>query len=471
MKEYDLAVIGGGPGGYVAAIRGAQRGARVCLVESDAVGGTCLNRGCIPTKALYSSARLLRVLREADSHGIRLGAPVFDFAAAVDRKDGIVSQLVDGVAQLLKGNGVELYHGRGFVEGPGRVGIRGQGAVGHLCTKAVILATGGRPLVPEGFAPDGKNVLTSDEFLAIKDLPKSLLIVGGGYIGCEFAGIFSTFGVAVTIVEQLPTLLAHSDRQAVREVEKSFRAAGVKVHLDTAVSDVESRSDGVHVRLSNGEALQVEKILLSVGRRPNSEGLGLEELGARMERGAVAVDEGMRTGVDGIYAIGDLTGGRQLAHVASYQAEVAVENALGGLARVDYRVVPSIVFTDPEIAQVGLTEEQCREQGLAYQVGRFAYLASGKALCEGEVRGTVKVLAGKDDRRILGVTIVGVEASALVAEAALAMKRNLTAHEWAEGIRAHPSLPEMIKEAAEDVSGVAVHRLGRAASRRKSSEA
>ncbi len=471
MKEYDLAVIGGGPGGYVAAIRGAQRGARVCLVESDAVGGTCLNRGCIPTKALYSSALLLRSLREADSHGIRLGEPVFDFAAAVDRKDGVVSQLVDGVAQLLKGNGVDLYHGRGFLEGPGRVGIRGQGAVGHLRAKAVILATGGRPLVPEGFAPDGKNVLTSDEFLAIKDLPKSLLIVGGGYIGCEFAGIFSAFGVTVHVVEQLPVLLARSDRQAVREVEKSFKAAGVKLHLDTAVADVESRSDGVHVRLAGGETLQVEKILLSVGRRPNSEGLGLEEIGVRLERGVVAVDDGMRTSVDGIYAIGDLIGGWQLAHVASYQAEIAVENALGGQVRADYRVVPSIVFTDPEIAQVGLTEEQCREQGLAYQVGRFAYLASGMALCAGEPRGTVKILAEKDGGRILGVTIVGAEASSLIAEASLAMSRELTARELAAGIRAHPSLPEMIKEAAEDLTGLAVHRLGRAASRRKSSDA
>lgn len=471
MKEYDLAVIGGGPGGYVAAIRGAQRGARVCLVESDTVGGACLNRGCIPTKALYSSARLLRSLREADSHGIRLGEPVFDFAAAADRKDGVVSQLVDGVAQLLRGNGVDLYRGRGFLEGLGQVGIRGQGAVGHLRAKAVILATGGRPLVPEGFASDGKNVLTSDEFLAIKDLPQSLLVVGGGYIGCEFAGIFSAFGVAVGIVEQLPVLLARSDRQAVREVEKSFRAAGVKLHLDTAVSGVESRSDGVDVRLATGETLQVEKILLSVGRRPNSEGLGLEELGVRLERGAVMVDDGMRTSADGIFAIGDLTGGRQLAHVASYQAEIAVENALGGQARADYRVVPSIVFTDPEIAQVGLTEEQCREQGLAYQVGRFAYLASGMALCAGESRGTVKILAEQGGGPILGVTIVGAEASSLIAEASLAMSRKLTACELAAGIRAHPSLPEMIKEAAEDVSGQAVHRLGRAASRRKLSDA
>ncbi|MDY0267973.1 dihydrolipoyl dehydrogenase [Trichloromonas sp.] len=470
MKEYDLAVIGGGPGGYVAAIRGAQRGARVCLVEAEALGGTCLNRGCIPTKALYATARILRTLREAGNHGIRIAEPGFDFATAVRRKDQVVSQLVGGVAQLLKGHGVDLYSGRGFLEGPGRLGIHGQGAVGHLRARAVILATGGRPLVPEGFVPDGKNVLTSAEFLAIKDLPKSLLIVGGGYIGCEFAGIFSTFGVSVSLVEQLPVLLARSDRQAVREVEKFFMAAGVRLHLNTVVSGVESRSDGVHVRLANGETLQVEKILLSVGRCPNSEGLGIEELGVRLDRGAVVVDEGMCTNVDGIYAIGDLTGGRQLAHVASYQAEIAVENALGGQVRADYRVVPDIVFTDPEIAQVGLTEEQCREAGLDFQVGRFVYLASGMALCMGEPRGTVKILAEKDGGRILGVTVVGADASTLIAEASLAMSRKLSARELAAGIRAHPSLPEMIKEAAEDLCGLAVHRLGRAAARRKSSD-
>ncbi|MEJ2201524.1 MAG: FAD-dependent oxidoreductase, partial [Desulfuromonadaceae bacterium] len=328
--------------------------------------------------------------------------------------------------------------------------------------------TGSVPTLPESLSVDRKNVLTSDEILAIKEIPKSLLIIGGGYIGCEFAGIFSTFGVAVTIVEQQPVLLNRSDRQAVREVEKSFKAAGIQIHLDTAIANLESGAAGVRATLSDGEIVVADKALVSIGRRPNSAGLGLEEAGVRLDNGAVVVDEQMRTNVAGVYAIGDLVGGIQLAHVASYQAEVAVTNALGGEARANYRVVPSIIFTQPEIAQVGLTEEQCRERKQGYVAGRFAYLASGKALCDGDTRGTVKILADADDGQLLGATIVGEEASTLVAEVALAMQRNLTAEELAQGIRAHPSLPEIIQEAAEDVSGSAVHKASRTAARRNS---
>ncbi len=468
MIEYDLAIIGAGPGGYVAAIRGAQKGAKVCIVEEGEVGGTCLNRGCIPTKALYSTACLLQKIRAAGEHGIQVGDPVFDFAKAARRKDEVVGKLVGGVAQLLKAQGVDVFTGRGVLEGPGRVRIRRQGIVGHLRAKNIILATGSVSATPKALPVDGKNVLTSDEILAIKELPKSLLIIGGGYIGCEFAGIFSTFGVEVTIVEQLPILLARSDRQAVREVEKTFKAAGVKIHVDTAVVAIETTATGTRVTLSSGESLIAEKVLVSIGRKPNSSGLGLEEAGLSLENGAVVVDEQMRTNVDGVFAIGDLTGGMQLAHVASYQAEIAVDNALGGDVRADYRVVPSIIFTVPEIAQVGLTEEQCRSREQEYVAGRFAYLASGKALCDGEPRGTVKILADPDDGRILGGTIVGEEAASLVAEVALAMQKNLTAHELAEVIHAHPSLSEIIKEAAEDVSGTAVHKVSRQATKRSS---
>ncbi len=469
MIEYDLAIIGAGPGGYVAAIRGAQKGAKVCVVEAGEVGGTCLNRGCIPTKALYSTARLLQKVRGASEHGIRVDEPVIDFATAALRKDAVVDKLVGGVAQLLKAHGIDVFTGRGFLEGPGRVRIRHQGVVGHLRAKNIILATGSIPATPQALPVDGKNVLTSDEILAIKELPKRLLIVGGGYIGCEFAGIFSTFGVEVTIVEQLPILLGRSDRQAVREVEKTFKAAGVKVHVDTAVEFIETDAAGSRVTLSNGETVVADKVLVSVGRRPNSSGLGLEDAGVQLENGAVVVDARMRTTVDGVFAIGDLTGGLQLAHVASYQAGIAVENALGKDSRVDYRVVPSIIFTVPEIAQVGLTEGECVDQGQEYVVGRFAYLASGKALCSGETRGTVKILADKGEGRILGATIVGEEASSLVAEIALAMQKNLTVDEFAEVIRAHPSLPEIIKEAAEDVSGSAVHKVSRKVARRSAS--
>ncbi len=461
MTEYDIAIIGGGPGGYVAAIRAAQKGACVCLVERDEVGGTCLNRGCIPTKALYSTALLLQRIRQSGAHGISVPQVHFDYAQAARRKDEVVAKLVGGVEQLLKGNGIEVFRGEASLEGEGRIRIRRREVTGHIRAKNILLATGSLAASPHAMPIDGKNVLTSNEILAIKELPKSLLIIGGGYIGCEFASIFSTFGCDVTIVEQLPTLLARSDRQAVREVEKGFNEQGVQVLTGTSVDALAIEEGGVAVRLSGGRNVQVEKVLVAVGRIPNSAGFGFAEAGIKMEKGAVLVDERMRTSVPGIYAIGDLTNIIQLAHVASYQGEIAVTNALGGNAQADYRVVPSAIFTLPEIGQVGLGEEECRDQGIAVDVGRFAYQASSKALCDGETRGMVKILSGKEDGRLLGATIVGDEASALIAEVTVAMQQGMTAAGLAAVIHAHPTLPEMIRESAEDTEGRAVHKIGR----------
>jgi dihydrolipoamide dehydrogenase len=462
MKEFDIAVLGAGPGGYVAAIKAAQAGACVCVIESDRAGGTCLNRGCIPTKALFSTAQMLKRLEHVGDHGIDIGSVSFDYARAAGRKDKVVEQLVGGIEQLLKGNGIDVFRGEGSLEGPGQIRVRRQGVVGHVRAKQIILATGSLPMVPKSLAVDGQNILTSTEILAIKELPQSLLVVGGGYIGCEFASIFSSFGCQVTVVEALPRLLTFSDRQAVREVEKSFQQQGVKVLTDTAVAQLEVVSGGVTARLSSGESLTVEKVLISIGRRPNSAGLGLEKVGVQVdERGAVIVDEQMRTSVAGIWAIGDVTGGIQLAHVASYQAGVAVKNALGGHETVDYRVVPSSIFTLPEVSQVGLTEDECKEQGIEVSIGRFAYMATSKALCEGETQGSIKMVAEKSSGRLLGAVIAGADASTLIAEVGVAMAAEMTADELGEVIHSHPTLPEMIKEAAEDISGHAVHKVGR----------
>jgi dihydrolipoamide dehydrogenase len=462
MKEFDLAVIGGGPGGYVAAIRAAQHGACVCLIERDKVGGTCLNRGCIPTKALYSTALMLQRIRGAEAHGIGVESLRFDYGKAASRKDEVVAKLVGGVEQLLKGNGVEIFRGEASLEGPGRVRIRRKDVTGHIRAKKIILATGSIAARPKALQIDGKNVLTSTEILAIKELPASLLVIGGGYIGCEFASIFSAFGTRVTVVEQLPTLLAQTDRQAVREVEKTLREQGVVIHTGTSVEEVRVGEGEVKTRLSSGEEVKSEKVLVSVGRLPNSAGFGFEDTGIRLgEKGSVEVDERMRTSVEGVYAIGDVTDIIQLAHVATYQAEIAVTNALGGDAAADYRVVPATIFTLPEIGQVGLSEEACKEKGIAIDVGRFAYQASSKALCDGEPRGMVKVVAEKGKGRILGATVVGEEAATLVAEVSVAMQKEMTAGELAQVIHSHPTLPEMIKEAAEDVEGLAVHKVGR----------
>jgi len=458
--EYDIAIIGGGPGGYVAAIRAAQQGACVCLIESDRVGGTCLNRGCIPTKALYSTALLRERLEKADEHGFSLGDISFDYAKAVQRKDSVVGQLVGGIEQLLKSQGVDVIKGKASFEDKNRICIRQPGVAARIQAKNIVIATGSVPARPKVLPIDGKNILTSNEILAIKELPKSLLVVGGGYIGCEFAGIFAALGSQVTIVEALPQILSLSDRQIVREIEKSFKEKGVAVHVGTAVEALELTDDGVRATFGENEQL-FEKVLVAVGRVPNSSGLELEAVGVVVENGAIKVDSRMQTSTPNIYAIGDVTGGIQLAHVASYQAGVAVTNALGGDDQCDYSVVPSAIFTLPEIGQVGLTEAECKEKGIAVDVGRFAFMASGKALCDGESRGSVKIVAEKESGRIVGAAIVGEEASALISEIAVAMAHGLTAAQLGKVIHAHPTLPEIVQEAAEDVSGHAVHKAGR----------
>ncbi len=462
MTEFDIAVIGGGPGGYVAAIRAAQKGACVCLVERDRVGGTCLNRGCIPTKALFSTAHLLKRMQNADQHGISAEGLQLDYARTAERKDEVVHKLVTGVEQLLKGNGVEVFRGQASLEGEGKIRIRREGVTGHIRAKKIILATGSTAARPKALPIDGKNVLTSTEILAIKELPASLLVIGGGYIGCEFASILSALGSEVTIVEQLPEILAKSDRNAVREVEKALKEQGVSIRTGTSVKKLEVKEGSVTAHLSGGEELTTEKVLVSVGRVPHTKELGLEEAGVELdENGAIKVDEGMRTSREGIFAIGDVTNIIQLAHVASYQGDIAVTNALGGDAKADYRVVPSTIFTLPEIAQVGFTEQECKERDIAAVTGRFSYQASSKALCDGEPRGLVKIVSEKDGGKILGATIVGEEASNLIAEVAAAMQKEMTAADLGELIHSHPTLPEMIKEAAEDTVGLAVHKVGR----------
>jgi dihydrolipoamide dehydrogenase len=458
MTKYDIAVIGGGPGGYTAAIRAAREGARVCLVERDKVGGTCLHHGCIPTKAFHGTARLLLGLHGAANHGIRIGDWSFDFSRAVRRKDDLVRQMTGALQQLLKENGVDVFRGTAKLAGPGRIAISQPGVLGHLRARNIILATGSISARPPALAVDGKNILTSREILGMQELPESLLIVGGGYIGCEFASIFSAFGCRVVLVEQQARLLGGSDDEIVRELTRSLRAQGVEVHTGVSIEAIDASGDSVHARLEDGNKIQTEKALVAVGRIPAHESLDLEKHGVRVDGGAVAVDEGMRTSVSGIYAIGDMTGGPQLAHAAFHQADVAVINALGGEARVDFRILPSAVFTLPEMAQVGLTESGCKAGNPDYKVGRFSYRANGKALCEGETRGFVKLVADGRDGTILGASIFGAEASVLIAEVAAAMRGGLTAAEVARIIHTHPTLAEMVMESAGDADNLAVHK-------------
>ncbi|MFQ5479657.1 MAG: dihydrolipoyl dehydrogenase [Thermodesulfobacteriota bacterium] len=463
MREFNLVVIGGGPGGYVAAIRGAQLGGSVALIEKAKVGGTCLNRGCIPTKALYYSAKSVKAVKGAAEFGVTVSDYTFDMAGAVERKDGVVDKLVSGVRGLLKGNGVEVIEGTGFIEGAGRVRVRGEdGESETIAAGSIIIATGSEPALIPAFKIDGENVITSTEALDLKELPKSMLIIGGGVMGCEFATIFSAFGTDCIVVELLDGILATEDRMVSRVIAKGFKASGVNVMTGVLVEDVSVLGEKqVKTTLKGGHAFITEKVLVTIGRAFNSVGLGLTAAGVEVEKGRIVVDERLETSLKGVYAIGDVTGKMLLAHVASVQGGIAAANALGKSETMDYSAIPYGIFTDPEIASVGLKEKEAKEQGIDVSVGRFPYAASGKALGMGETEGFVQILSDKGTDVVLGASIVGAHATDIIGEVALAVKAALKTEDIIDTVHAHPTLPELVLEAAEDVHGVAVHKLGR----------
>lgn len=463
MKEFDIVVLGGGPGGYVAAIRGAQMGARVALIEKDRIGGTCLNRGCIPTKALYYSAKALNSARRAAEFGVSVGEVSFDLAKAVERKEGVVKKLVGGVEQLLKGNNVEVINGAGSLESAGAVRVaKAGGSTETVVGKSVIIATGSEPAMIPAFNIDRRNIITSTEALDLKKVPESVLIIGGGVMGCEFATLFSAFGSRVTVVELLPSILSTEDKAVSRVIMKRFKETGVAVLTEVVVEGVEAEAEGgVKTRLRDGREFLTEKVIVSIGRSFNSANIGLEGVGVNIEKGRIAVGDGMETSVKGVYAIGDVTGRMLLAHVASAQGCVAVSNALGRQASMDYSAIPSGIFTDPEIGSVGMREKDAQEKGMEVVVGRFPYAASGKAIGMGETDGFVQIVADPSTDRALGCSIVGAHATDLLGEVTLAIRSGAKVSDIAETIHAHPTLPEIVMEAAEDVHGAAIHKIGR----------
>ncbi len=464
MKEFDLVVIGGGPGGYTAAIRAAQKGATVGLVEKDRVGGTCLNRGCIPTKALYYSAKNLLATEKAEKFGIKISGVEFNIAEAVRRKNDVVAKLVGGIEQLLKANRIELMRGNGSIEAEGKVKVeREDGSTEVVGAKSIIIATGSEPALIPAFKIDGTNVITSTEALELNRVPESLLIIGGGVMGCEFANIFSAFGSSVKIVEILPRILSTEDPQAVRVVERAFKKRGVEVFTGTGVEEINIVEDGrVETRLTDGRTITTEKVLVTIGRSFNSSGIGLEGVGVETDdKGRIEVDSRMQTTAKGIYAIGDVTGGMLLAHVAAKEGLVAVENALGGTEEMDYSVIPAGIFTEPEIASVGMREKEAKEKELEVKVGRFPYAASGKALTMEEPDGFVQIVADASTDKVLGATIVGAHATDLIGEVAIAIRQGAKVTDIADTVHAHPTLPELVMEAAEDVHGMAIHKAGR----------
>jgi len=456
-----LTIIGAGPGGYVAAIRAAQKGAQVTIVEGAEVGGTCLNRGCIPTKTLIASAEALERTRNAADFGIQVSGEVsYSLLKIRERKDKVVATQVKGIRGLFKSWGVVLIEGRGSVLSPGIVRVvRKDGTVTDVGSDKVIIATGSRPAKLPGFPFDGESVITSDEAIQLTSIPKSLLIVGAGVIGSEFAFIYRTFGAEVTMVEMMAHAISTEDEEMSKLLERELKKAKIKLVTNVKVEKVEKSSDGMMVaKLSNGAEVRAERILVSIGRSMNSENLGLDNVGVVIgRRGEITVNEKMETNVPGIYAVGDVAGNVMLAHVASHQGLVAVDNALGGDSRMDYNVVPAGIFTMPEIGSVGLREKQVVEKGIKYKVGRFQFRGLGRSHAMGEITGMAKIIADEATDRVLGVHICGAHATDLIHEGALAIQMGATAKQLGSMIHAHPTLAEAIMEASEDVHKMAIH--------------
>jgi dihydrolipoamide dehydrogenase len=455
-----LTILGAGPGGYVAAIRAAQRGARVTVVEAAEVGGTCLNRGCIPTKTVTASVHALDLARNAADFGIEITGTIgFNLAKIRERKDRVVSTQVKGIRSLFKSWGVQLLEGRGSLVSNDTVRIvQKDGTVLDLKSDAVIIATGSRPALIPGFPFDRRTVITSDDAIQLNTIPKSILIVGAGVIGSEFAFIYRALGSEVTMVEMMPHALSTEDEEISGITEREMKKSKIKLYTNVKVDGVETGSGGMVTKLSNGQVVTAEQILVSIGRSLNSENIGLEDVGVNKgKRGEIIVNEKMETSVPGVYAIGDVTGKILLAHVASHQGLVAVENALGGDSRMDYSAVPSAIFTMPEIGSVGIREKEAVERGIRHRTGRFQFRALGKAHAMGEITGMVKILADEQTDKVIGVHICGAHATDLVHEGVLAIKMGATAEDLSGMIHAHPTLSEAIMESAEDVHKTAIH--------------
>jgi dihydrolipoamide dehydrogenase len=464
-NHFDLVVIGAGPGGYVAAIRAAQLGLKVaCTDKRAALGGTCLNVGCIPSKALLDSSELYSLARSRFSrHGIQVGDVGLDLAAMMKRKDQIVKGLTDGIAYLFKKNGVTFVQGTARLAGPGKVAVGGaDGKTTMLEARAILLATGSEPAGLPTLPFDGTTIVSSTDALAFDKVPARLIVIGAGYIGLEMGSVWARLGAKVTVLEFLPRIVATSDGEVAAQLQKILTKQGLEFHLDTKVTSAKVQKGQVTlIAEAKGEKVSFEgdKVLVAVGRKPYTDGLGLEEAGIAVEArtGRIPVDEGYQTKVPGVYAIGDLSAGPMLAHKAMEEGVALAERLAGHKSRVNYDAIPGVIYTWPEVAGVGLTEEQVREAGRPYRVGRFPFAANGRARCLDETDGFVKVIADHQTDRVLGVHILGPRASELIAEAVTTIEFAGSAEDIARIVHAHPTLSEAVCEAARAVSGTAIH--------------
>ena len=456
----DVVVLGSGPGGYVAAIRAGQLGKKVILVERGELGGVCLNVGCIPSKALIHASTVIEKTKKASEMGITFEGVKVDMGRLVEWKNGVVKRLTGGIGQLVAAKGVQVLQGTGTFTAPTRLEVKTAKGVEVVEATDAIIATGSRPIEIPGFAPDGKRVLTSTEALDLKAAPKRLVVIGGGYIGLELGIYLSKMGSAVTVVELTSGLLPGQDPDLVRVLERSLKKRGVRVLLETKAKGwKEAKGEAVvTVEGKKGEeAIPCDAILSTVGRRPNTEGFGLEKTGAKVEKGFIAIDDRCRTSVPHLYAIGDVAGQPMLAHKASKEGVVAAEVIAGLPSARDWRSVAAVIFTDPEIASVGMTEDQAKAAGYDPVVGKFPFAALGRAVAIQDMEGFAKVVADRKTDLVLGVHVVGPHACDLISEGAIALEAGLRVEDLGGTIHPHPTLPEAIMEAAHALHGKSVH--------------
>lgn len=464
--QTHIAVIGGGPGGYVAAIRAAQLGAKVTLIEKEHLGGTCLNVGCIPTKALLHTAAAVRHIKEGEKIGIHATVNEINWKEVLSFKESVVGKLVGGVGGLLKANKIAVINGEAAFIKPKTVEITDKdGNKQTLVADKFILATGSVPVMPpiEGLR-ESKYVIDSTGALNLDDIPKSMIIIGGGVIGIEMACVLNTFGTKVTIVEALPRLCPSLDGEMAQRLGEELKEQGIEIMLENKVMAVKDQKDGAQVTVQNDGkdvTLKAEKVLCAVGRRAFTDTLSAEKVGIKTERGKILVNEYLETNIPGIYAIGDCVGQIMLAHTASAQGEVAAENATGEKNKYNPACVPSGIYSFPELASVGLTEEQVKEKGIAYHVGKFPLTANGRALIENGGKGLVKIIAGDEFNEVLGVHILAPQAMEMVAEGAMAISLEATTEEIINAIHAHPTVNEAVREAALFSEGRAIHTVNK----------
>jgi len=463
-KTFDLIVIGGGPGGYVAAIRAAQLGlSTACVDENEQLGGTCLRVGCIPSKALLESSEKLHEARHALAvHGVQVGDVSFSLAVMMERKRKIVEQLSGGVKQLFKSNGVTRLQGRGKLIGPGQVQVDGPEATQEISATRILLATGSAPAPLAGVELDGDRIGASAEALRYDEVPRRLVVIGAGYIGLEMGSVWNRLGSEVIVLEALDRILPGMDAELARLAHRIFEKQGLRFHLGARVKSARVDGQTCRVEVEGGEPIECDRVLLAIGRVPVTKKLGLEDAGVETDdRGHIVVDDAFRTTAADVYAIGDCIRGPKLAHKASHEGLACVENIVGGRGHVNYDAIPGVVYTHPEIASVGKTEEQLKDAGVTYNKGMFPFAASGRAMSLGDTEGRVKVLADKETDRLLGVHILGPRAGDLIAEAGAAIEFGASAEDLGHVCHAHPTLAESLGEAALGALGMAVHMANR----------